>query len=244
MLQTHELSTAALYVDNLLTDAQQALTTNNLNKAKELYKQALEVPGSHPERETKIRDAVKQYSEQIAKQDEPDWQLAHESLGLLDYFALDNDETRAWQCHLSLEQADFLLGQEDINESFQIFDALMQHEQANPDKLKAEISKKVRVNMSQHADNSKWPLLRQIIERVRELRLGESELQEWLETISKVLTAVETTDQAKKEREKQLMDTLTWEKQRFQKITYALGAILALVLLVYTLILLYLWFNL
>ena len=163
MEQTQDAATQL--VQTRLEMAQQALTAGELANAQSLFERALEVRGDHPERDAKIRDYLKQYSDEVAKQAPPNWAEAHRALNLLDTLKLQDDQTSVWERKLWLKQADYQLKQKNLTESFEIFKNLMAagERSADQDKLKAEISRIVRDNISYHAAQSEWALLGQII---------------------------------------------------------------------------------
>lgn len=222
-------SPAALLVGSLLTDAQQALEANDLDKAHSLFEEALRVPGNHSNRTTTIRQALKDYSDRVARQKPPDWAEAHRALSLLDSWKeLQDAQNQFWQRTLWLNQADFLLGEKDLDQSFTIFSDLLSDSQraVAQDELKGEISRIVRENFSRQASQGDLSLLNQIIERVQNLGLAGDELRLWLETIREALDAA---NMAAKEREQQLQQEL----RRRQNIIYALIVILVLTVIAY-----------
>ncbi|HXW00587.1 MAG TPA: hypothetical protein VEC93_19375, partial [Anaerolineae bacterium] len=112
-------------VQTRLDMAQQALDAGELDKAQGLFERALEVKGDHPERVIRIRDYLKQYSDNAAKQTPPSWDEAHRALNLLDTLKLQDDQTSLWDRKLWLKQADYYLKQKNLDESFEIFKNLM-----------------------------------------------------------------------------------------------------------------------
>lgn len=213
-------------VETRLDMARQALTAGELDKAKGLFEKALEVKGNHPERVTQIRDALKQYSDNVVNQASPNWDEAHRALNLLNTLSLQDHQTSLWGRKLWLKQANYRLKQKNLDESFEIFKNLMAdgEQSADQDKLKAEISRIVRDNISHHANNREWALLGQIIQHFQELWPVDDELHGWLKTISEAMVPA---DQAAKDKEEieNLRSQLEKAQQRSQIIIYILSAI-------------------
>ena len=216
-------------VQTRLEMAQQALAVGELANAQSLFEKALEVKGDHPEREVKIRDSLKQYSDEVAKQSPPNWNEAHCALNLLGTLKLQDDQTSLWERKLWLQQADYYLKQKNLDESFEIFKNLMAggERATDQDKLKAEISRIVRDNISYHAAQSEWSLLGRIIQRFQELWPVEDELHGWLQTISEAMVPVDKAalDKAEIETLRHQLEDRIQAQQRSQKIIYALTAI-------------------
>jgi hypothetical protein len=232
-------------IETRLKLAQEALAADNLNEAQDFFKKALEVEGNYPERAPKIRQHLKSYSDQLAARTPPNWDLAHHALELLASLKLEDSETRTWQRELWLKQADFLLGEKDLNHSFKIFSELLAGSQrtSNQDELKGEISRIVRENISQQAKQGDLLLLDQIIAGVRELQLAGDELHAWLETISKALSAAGNAARAREQQLKQEFEDQLKELRRKQNIIYALIGIFVLAAIVYIIFILAPWLS-
>lgn len=213
-------------VETRLDMAHQALTAGELDKAQGFFERALEVKGDHPERVARIQDYLKQYSDKVVQEASPNWAEAHQALNLLNTLNLQNEQTTLWDRKLWLKQADYQLKQKNLDESFGIFKNLMAdgEQSADQDKLKAEISRIVRDNISYHANHREWALLGQIIQRFQELWPVDDELHGWLQTISEAMVPVDQAAKDKAEIEN-LKGQLEKAQQRSQMIIYILSAI-------------------
>lgn len=236
MKQTHEAPATKL-VQTRLRLAREALEANNLAEAQELFESALHVEGHHPDRALDIRQALKQYSDRVAVQEPPNWDLAYRALDLLGSLKLQDDETRAWQRDLKLRQAQFLLEKEDdLDQSFNIFVDLMANAErlGVQDKLQAEIARVICIYVSQRAPQHQWSPLHQLFERVQKLWTPADGLHDWLEAILQILDAAA---QAQTEYKQHLAE-MEQSHQRTRNFTYALSGIFVLAALAYILVLL------
>jgi hypothetical protein len=242
MKQIQDDATVEL-VQTRLARARQALVADNLSEAESYIKGALGVEGEHPQRATEIRLLLKKYIERVIAVDPPQLDKAGKALKLFDTFELQNNETHILQQKFELKRADSFLRQENLTEGFKIFTELMKNypQPADQDTLKAEISGIVRVNMAQWANDRAWSLLSDIIEPVTRL-WPQGELNEWLQTISKALAAVDqATAQAHQEHEqltqrlKQAQQRAEQAEQRSQYLTYTGIAIIVLAVLAFIL---------
>ena len=221
-------------VDNRLDQAQDALAANDLDTAQSHFKRAIRVEGEHTDRAASIiRPMLKDYSDRLTDQYPPDWKNAHRALELLDSLELQDEDTREWQRELWLKQADFLLRNQKLNNSFNIFQRLLDEEGAGDesDELKREISRIVRVNLLRQAEQrDDLGLLPQIVERFQPLSPSGDELNEWLETISLTLAA-------RSRAADELWEELKWEKRRNRSFRIAVVAIIVLAAVAYLVVL-------
>jgi len=225
-----QMSVEVRLVYNLLGQANEALDSNDLEKAQDLFEKALAVKGKHPERPSTIRRDLKLYSDKLADQDLPEWENSHRALDLIGALKLQDEATAKWQRDLWLKEASFHLRQEDLDQSFDIFRQLqlMAEEQgeAEAEELKGEISGIVRRNLLEEAEDANWSLMRKTIEEFKPLWHSGDELSEWLETISGTLVAIDqATDQAQKELEQ--------ERRRNRSLALAVIAIIAVAVILY-----------
>lgn len=186
----------ARLVQHRLNEAQQALEANELTEAQKFFEEALSIEGVHPNRASDIRQALKKYSERAAGQTPPDWESVHQVMDLLDTLKLQNDETRAFQRELQLQEAKFLLETKDsLNESFNIFANLMTNAErlGVQDKLKANIAQIICAYVSQRAAQQQWSLLSQVFEKIQKLWPPTDSIHDWLAAISHILTAANQT---------------------------------------------------
>ncbi len=229
-----QVDIARSLVDNRLDQAQDALAANDLDTAQSHFERAIRVEGEHPYRTARIiRPMLKDYSDRITDQDPPDWENAHRALDLLDSLELQDEDTREWQRDLWLKRADFLLRNQKLDDSFNIFQRLMDKEGSGneSDELKREISRIVRVNLLRQAEQrDDLGLLPQIVERFQPLSPSGDELNEWLETISLTLAA---RSQAADE----LREELKREIRRNRSFMIAVVAIIVLAVVAYLVVL-------
>ncbi len=233
-----------------LDEAQKALDIDNLAEAKAQFKKALDVPGSHPEREDNIRRALKQYSQNRANEQQPPrWDLVKEAAQVLATLDLQNDETLAWQWQLQFQEAEFRLNQDDnLEASFGIFTDLIDKTEGFPvqSEFKNNISDLVRAYVLQRTSQLQWSVLHQSIKRFKKLRITTDELNDWLEITSQILTAtnqiqtkydeaVDATNQIQTKYGEALNTTEQSKRRYRQYITGLIVAIFIILILAYIL---------
>lgn len=180
----------ARLIQHYLSEAQKNLDLNNLEETQKHFDEALGVAGEHPNRASDIQQVLKRYCDKAVDLPAPDWETIRQALDLFDILKIQNDETRSYQQEVKLKEARFLLVKQDkLDESFMIFANLMAHaeRQGGSNKLKTSIAQIVYEYASLRADEQEWPLLRQVFERAQQLWPATDSLQDWLETISKIL---------------------------------------------------------
>ena len=119
------------------------------------------------------------------------------------------------------------------------------------DKLRVEISSRVRTHVVERLPERRWLFLRDIIERLKPFRPSADELHDWPETISQILTAADQAqteygqrlaevEQAQQQvqaalektvadrdltisEQGQRLEQLTQTQQRYRSLTYAFG---------------------
>ncbi|MCB0168677.1 MAG: hypothetical protein KDI79_30905 [Anaerolineae bacterium] len=206
---------------NLLKQACAALDNDQLDEAKVLFIRVLDIEGVRVDQKNAVRQNLKTYSDEYTQREPPDWTLAHGLFALGNDLDLQNEDTQVWHRDLWLKQADFLLDQEDIDDGFEIFKDLNADDQPAPmlADTKAKISKVVLDNIAKRADSQNWSYLNKVIGKVKqELSNPDEELYVWLDTIGKVLAAVnQATDQIKG-RQSQLTQKLEIANQQTQQL--------------------------
>lgn len=230
----NRVSAGVLLVESLLADAKQDLEANNLDKAWDLFKDALDVQGGHPHRANTIREALKQYSDRVTRQTPPNWAEARRALELLNSLeALQNNENYIWQRDLGLDEANHRLSQGELDQSFDIFSKLLD-KATDKDEVKGKISEIVRENFPEQASQGDFNLLDRIIERVQKLGLAGDELRLWLETIRKALDAANKAAEERLNQELLAVNKVAQDElRRRQNIIIALVVILILTVIAY-----------
>ena len=184
-----------------LKSARQALEENDLAKAEEYFNRMLAVEGDHPDRTSIIRTTLKEYSDRVTdQQTPPDWRGAQEALEMLTRLkmqtgeTLQTEESEGWWRELRLKEADDLLKQSGIEESFQIFVSLVEkrYQPDVRDQLDIRIVDIVRDHIAQCAQRGTWTLADQIVANSQKLWENNAKRLVWLRTVSDILKGAET----------------------------------------------------
>jgi hypothetical protein len=224
-------------VQNLIKQAELALTSGHLSEAQHYFEKALGVHGVQIDREYQIRQRIEDHSTCIIQQTDDNWAQAREALDLLDSLGLSDYQTKTWQRDLKIKEAELSLKKGNTSESFEIFTRLLTEEEefVGQIDLRAKIIDVIRRHIPHFAARGEWVLVEDMIGRIQSIWSTEGQLDNWLGTFSKtVRTATQAQDQSQAQIQQltQQTETLSKSHARLKRLILEMLIIIAVLLIV------------
>ena len=208
------LTPQAELLQTYLEQAQEYLAQNNFPEVKNSLEQILNVAGNHPDREDKIRQLLQKYVDD-QKSSEPNWSNINQAINLLNTLNLHTAETQIWAKETKLDEGEYYLGKERINESFELFTKLIgaSNEEDRQD-LRMQVAERVRGYLMTQAIQHKWAVFLNVIEHIQSLWPPNHEQRKWLEMVSEVLAeAKQEQDKSKQEQDESKQKIIDFNKK-------------------------------
>lgn len=210
-------------IEQQLQQAQAALLAPNFRLAQRYLQNLLSIPSPLVDLEEKVRHLVKQCSEQML----PNWDLAEQTLSILDALHLKDRKTQEWQYSLKLQQArKYLKDARDLDFAMSLFEEIKSEHcwQEFGEQIDRDIARVFRETLSEWVNQGDWIRAHQLIRIVHERWPVNDEIYDWLGVFASVLArAAEAPN----------------EVGRYRAISQSLSMIFAIAAILYTLVLVF-----
>ncbi len=160
--------------------AQQMLDQDKLESAETVYDQVLQKPGDHLERASKIRQALKGYSDHLANQTSPDWEAARQALEGLRRLNLDDSQVFVWFQQLILNRMNTILHKDNLDTALACLEA-----REDPWALERpwpwpDIQRIMQNYSRARVEADTWPLAVEALKRLGSVSIKDASILQWV----------------------------------------------------------------
>ncbi|MEM7030155.1 MAG: hypothetical protein AAF629_11360 [Chloroflexota bacterium] len=220
-----------------LNQAEVALSGPDVLMAQRYLQIALSGPSPFGDIQDRIRDMLKDHSERLL----PDWNLAQETLGLIDTLGINNGETRTWQMNLWLQQAELhFQNPEMLDRAITIFVYLKTNKlwQDDQEYINGEVVRIIQTTLLNWFDNGQQQIAHNAIQQLKKAWPQPDNFFNWLDVVSASFKQPEGLHKPKEtQRPKPPQTTAEVPNSRYRLITQSLAMIFVAYAVLYLLVL-------